>query len=123
MDRKVKMPLVGPFELTEEEFLGLKILWQEDEKQLSNKNLHAARFGDLTIAKRSDSAEVPALIQPVQPSILCGDEPNLRLRNVIDPETAESGETAEVEAESALIERNTRLLALSLGPIHMNAGY
>ena len=123
MDRKVKMPLVGPFELTEEEFLGLKILWQEDEKQLSNKNLHAARFGDLTIAKRSDSAEVPALIQPVQPSILCGDEPNLRLRNVIDPETAESGETAEVEAESALIERNTRLLASSLGPIHMNAGY
>src|SRR5213595_2753851 len=117
MDRKVKMPLVGPFELTEEEFLGLKILWQEDEKQLSNKNLHAARFGDLTIAKRSDSAEVPALIQPVQPSILCGDEPNLRLRNVIDPETAE------VEAESALIERNTRLLASSLGPIHMNAGY
>jgi len=123
MDRKVKMPLVGPFELTEEEFLGLKILWQEDEKQLSNKNLHAARFGDLTIAKRSDSAEVPALIQPVQPSILCSDEPNLRLRNVIDPETAESGETAEVEAESALIERNTRLLASSLGPIHMNAGY
>src|SRR5213596_1823562 len=81
MDRKVKMPLVGPFELTEEEFLGLKILWQEDEKQLSNKNLHAARFGDLTIAKRSDSAEVPALIQPVQPSILCGDEPSLRLRS------------------------------------------
>ena len=117
------MPLVGPFELTEEEFLGLKILWQEDEKQLSNKNLHAARFGDLTIAKRSDSAEVPALIQPVQPSILCSDEPNLRLRNVIDPETAESGETAEVEAESALIERNTRLLASSLGPIRMNAGY
>jgi len=34
MDRKVKMPLVGPFEITDEEFLGMKILWQEDEKQL-----------------------------------------------------------------------------------------
>jgi len=123
MDRKMKMPLVGPFELTDEEFLGLKILWQKDEKQLSNKNLHAARFGNLTIAKPSDSAAVPALIQPVQPSILCRDEPNLRLRNGIDPETAESGETAEVEAESALIERDTKLLASSLGPIRMNAGY
>ena len=114
MDRKVKMPLVGPFELTDEEFLGLKILWQEDEKHLSNKNLHAARFGNLTIAKPSDSAAVPALIQPVQPSI-CRDKPNLRLRNGIDPETAESGETAEVEAESALIERDTKLLASRLG--------
>ena len=123
MDRKVKMPLVGPFELTDEEFLGMKILWQEDEKQLSNKNLHAARFCNLTIAKPSDSAAVPALTQPVQPSILCRDKPNLRLRNGIDPETAESGETAEVEAESALIERDTKLLASSLGPIRMNAGY
>src|SRR5207249_11562034 len=106
MDRKVKMPLVGPFELTDEEFLGMKILWQEDEKQLSNKNLHAARFGNLTIAKPSDSAAVPALTQPVQPSILCRDNPNHRLRNGIDPETAEHGETAEVESESARTEND-----------------
>src|SRR5437773_12289942 len=102
MDRKVKMPLVGPFELTDEELLGMKILWQEDEKQLSNKNLHAARFGNLIVAKPSDSAAVPALTQPVQPSILCRDEPNLRLRNGIDSDAAESGETAGVEAERAL---------------------
>src|SRR5437773_12057798 len=118
MDRKMKMPLVGPFELTDEEFLGLKILWQKDEKQLSNKNLHAARFGNLTIAKPSDSAAVPALIQPVQPSILCRDGPQLRLRNGIDPETAESGGTAEVEAASALIGRDTRIHASSIESMH-----
>src|SRR5438093_13727430 len=110
MDRKVKMPLVGPFELTDEEFLGMKILWQEDEKQLSNKNLHAARFCNLTIAKPIDSAPVRALIQPAQTSILCRDETNLRLRHGIDPKTAEARETAEVAVERDFMVRDTELL-------------
>src|SRR5947199_9918734 len=119
MDRKVKMPLVGPFELTDEEFLGMKILWQEDEKQLSNKNLHAARFGILTITKPSDSAAVPALTQPVQPSILCRDKPNLRLRNGIDTDTAEFCEAAEVEAVCPARARNRKRHNSSLGTRRM----
>ncbi|HEX9197307.1 MAG TPA: hypothetical protein VF906_05885 [Candidatus Bathyarchaeia archaeon] len=109
------MPSVGPFELTEEEFLGLKILWQEDEKKLSSKNVDAGSFGNLMVAKPGDSAEVPMVIPPAQSSVLCHCQPNPRLRNGIDQETAESGETAEVEAESALFERNMELLASSKG--------
>ena len=39
------MPSVGPFELTEAEFIGLEFLRQDDERQLRKTTLRARWFG------------------------------------------------------------------------------
>jgi len=40
------MPSVGPFELTEVEFIGLEFLRQDDERQLRKTTLQATWSGD-----------------------------------------------------------------------------
>jgi len=52
------MPSVGPFELTEVEFIGLEFLRQDDERQLRKTTLRATWSGQ----ELSVKAERPAII-------------------------------------------------------------
>lgn len=45
------MPLIGPFELTEAEIIGLEFLRQEDERQIRKTKLHASWSGRVLTVK------------------------------------------------------------------------
>lgn len=45
------MPSIGPFELTEDEIIGLDFLRQEDERQLRKTRLHATWSGKVLTVK------------------------------------------------------------------------
>jgi hypothetical protein len=46
-----QVPLIGPFELTEAEIIGLEFLRQEDERQLRRTKLHATWSGRVLTVK------------------------------------------------------------------------
>jgi hypothetical protein len=54
----MRVPSVGPFELTEVEFIGLEFLRQDDERQLRKTTLRATWFGRELRVK----AEGPAIM-------------------------------------------------------------
>src|SRR5712692_8234188 len=69
------MPSVGPFELTEVEFIGLEFLRQDDERQLRKTTLRATWSGRelrvraeglaamITDAQRRDRFQGPAILE------------------------------------------------------------
>jgi hypothetical protein len=69
------MPSVGPFELTEVEFIGLEFLRQDDERQLRKTTLRASWSGRelrvraeglatiITDAQRRDRFQGPAILE------------------------------------------------------------
>src|SRR6266571_6561244 len=100
------MRSVGPFELTEAEFSGMQILWREDEKQLEKMTSHAAHISRL-IAKLDDAVAALSTLELIRSD--AAQRNRSSLRNVVSLETGESGETAEVEAESENIRRDLEL--------------
>ncbi len=101
------MHSVGPFELTEAEFFGMQVLWREDEKQLEKMMSRAAHISRL-IAKLDDAVAVSTL-ESIRSEASQKNRSSSPLRNVVSLETGESGETAEVEAESEIIRRDLEL--------------
>jgi len=101
------MHSVGPFELTEAEFFGMQVLWREDEKQLEKMTSSAAHISRL-IAKLDDGVAVSTL-ESIRSEASQKNRSSSSLRNVASLETGESGETAEVEAESEIIRRDLEL--------------
>jgi len=54
------MPSVGPFELTEVEFIGLEFLRQEDERQLRKTALRATwSGGELSVKSKPIATLIP----------------------------------------------------------------
>jgi hypothetical protein len=104
------MRSVGPFELTEAEFAGMKALWHEDERQLKNTRLGVAWLGRRLVAKPADALVVPATVESNRSGVLVNNQSNSRSGNEAGLETGESGETADVEAESEIIGRSLELL-------------
>ncbi len=99
------MHSVGPFELTEAEFFGMQILWREDERQLEKMASRAVRISRL-IAKLDDAVALSTL-ELIRSE--AAQKNRSGLRNVVSLETGESGETAEVEAESESIRGDLEL--------------
>ncbi len=54
----MRVPSVGPFELTEVEFIGLEFLRQDDERQLRKTTLRATWSGRELRVKAEDSATI-----------------------------------------------------------------
>src|SRR5437899_2996120 len=57
--REMRMPSVGPFELTEVEFIGLEFLRQDDERQLRKTTLRATWSGRELRVRRGGHVENP----------------------------------------------------------------
>lgn len=100
--RKNEMRSVGPFELTDSEFAGMEIIWREDEKQLKNITRRAALIAYRLILKSGDDVATHAGLELIQ-SVLVQNQSHSRWRNKSGLETGESGETADVEAESEVV--------------------
>ncbi len=99
------MRSIGPFELTEAEFSGMQILWREDERQLKNMTSRAAHISPL-IAKLADSAAALSTFELIWSEASQKNRSGSSLRNAVSLETGESGETADVEAESEIMRRD-----------------
>jgi hypothetical protein len=108
------MRSVGPFELTDAEFAGMETLCREDERRLKNAELRATWRGHHLIVESCDALAVPAEAELIQLGLMVENRSHSRWRNQADPETGESGETADVEAESEIIGRNPEILELWL---------
>jgi hypothetical protein len=98
---------VGPFELTEAEFAGMASLWREDERQLRNIARRAALVAYRLILKSSDKVAVLAALESVRSAVWVQNQPQSRPRGKASLETGKSGETADVEAESEIVRRNS----------------
>jgi hypothetical protein len=105
---QIIMHSVGPFELTEAEFFGMQILWRKDEKQLEKMTSGAAHISRL-IAKLDDALAALTTLESIRFEGSQKNRSSSPLRSVVSLETGESGETAEVEAESELIRRDLEL--------------
>ena len=100
------MRSVGPFELTDAEFAGMESLWREDERQLRTIARRAALIAYRLILKSGDKVAVLAALDSIR-SVAVQNQSHSRGRNRANLETGESGETADVEAESEIIRRNS----------------
>jgi hypothetical protein len=105
------MRSVGPFELTDAEFEGMEILWREDERELKNNGQRVIWLGHHLIVESSGKVVVPTEVELIQLSVLAENRSHYRRREA-GPETGESGETADVEAESEIVRRNLGFLEL-----------
>jgi hypothetical protein len=106
------MRSVGPFELTDTEFAGMEILWREDERELRNSALRATWHGHRLIVESFGTVAVPTEVGLFQFGVLVKNRSRFRLQNEAGPETGESGETADVEAESEIMRKNSEILQL-----------
>jgi len=98
------MRSVGPFELTEAEFEGLRISMIEDERLHASLGGFAGRFPARFAYTSADSI---TFLRP-ESRVFDDDRVN-QLSKGIELETGESGETAETEAESMIIEKIGRV--------------
>jgi hypothetical protein len=99
------MRSVGPFELTDAEFAGMEILWHEDERELKNTGLRATWLGHHLTVESYGNVVVPAEVELIQLGVFAENRSHSRRREA-GPETGESGETADVEAENEIVRRN-----------------
>jgi len=101
------MRSVGPFELTDAEFAGMESLWREDERQLRTIARRAALIAYRLILKSGDKVAVLAALDSIRSAVAVQNQSHSRGRNRDNLETGESGETADVEAESEIFRRNS----------------